>query len=296
MTFLLSEDEALRNLLLGMTVSDQKSTADSLKTVTNKSLTANVATLTTATAHGFAVGDSITVTGVGAPFNGSYVVTVVPTSTTVRYAKTNADITSAVATGTVTNGVLRKVSVYFGQPDQEIREQSYPYLTIDMIDIAEDFARAHRGLVKPDYLPDPTTSPSGTGAYDADENNWFIHYPVPVNIDYQITTYSRQPRHDRQILAQMLSTKIPMRFAVLEPDDGTVRRLDLLDVSKRDVTEQGKRLFMNAFTVRVSSEITSQTYTQVYKTLQVIGTGTSGDFVQGQTQSPFTAVDSWTNS
>ena len=87
-----------------------------------------------------------------------------------------------------------------------------------------------------------------------------------------------------------------MRFAVLEPDDGTVRRLDLLDVSKRDVTEQGKRLFMNAFTVRVSSEITSQTYNQVYKTLQVIGTGTMGGFVQGQTSYPFTAVDSWTNS
>lgn len=295
MTFLLSEDEALRNLLLGMTVSDQKSTSDSLKTVTNKSLTANVATLTTSTAHGFAVGDSITVTGVGAPFNGSYVVTVVPTPTTVRYAKTNVDVTSAVATGTVTNGVLRKVTVYFGQPDQEIREQSYPYITIDMIDIAEDFARAHRGLAKPSYLPDPATDKSGNSVYDEETDSWYIHWPIPVNIDYQITTYSRQPRHDRQILAQMLSTKIPMRFAVLEPDDGTVRRLDLLDVSKRDVTEQGKRLFMNAFTVRVSSEITSQTYTQVYKTLQVIGTGTSGDFVQGQTQSPFTAVDSWIN-
>jgi hypothetical protein len=220
MTFLISEDEALRNLLLGMTVVDQKA---------------------------------------------------------------NNDNTS------------RSVKVYFGQPDQEIREQSYPYITIDMIDIAEDPARAHRGLVKPEYLPNPTSSPSGTGTYSASTNDWYINYPIPVNIDYQVTTYSRQPRHDRQILAQMLSNKIPMRFAVLEPDDGTVRRLDLLDVSKRDVTEQGKRLFMNAFTVRVSSEITSQTYTQVYKTLKIIGTGTAGSFVQGQTSYPFTAVDSWTN-
>lgn len=295
MTFLLSEDEALRNLLLGMTVADQKATADSLKTVTNKSLTSNVATLTTSAAHGFAVGDSITVTGVGAPFNGSFIVTAVPTPTTVRYAKTNTDITSTVATGTVTNGVLRKVSVYFGQPDQEIREQSYPYITIDMIDISEDPARAHRGLTKPSYLPDPATDKSGNSVYDEQTDSWYIHWPIPVNIDYQITTYSRQPRHDRQILGQMLSNKIPMRFAVLEPDDGTVRRLDLLDVSKRDVTEQGKRLFVNAFTVRVSSEISSQTYTQVYKTLQVIGTGTPGEFVQGQTSYPFTAVDSWTN-
>lgn len=294
MTFLISEDEALRNLLLGMTVVDQKATANSLKTVTNKALTGNTATLTTSAAHGFAVGDSITVTGVGAPFNGSFVVTAVPTTTTVRYTKTNTDIASSAATGTVTNGVLRKVSVYFGQPDQEIREQSYPYITIDMIDIAEDPARAHRGLTKPSYLPDPSTNQSGA-AYDEETDNWYIHWPIPVNIDYQITAYSRQPRHDRQILGQMLSNKIPMRFAVLEPDDGTVRRLDLLDVSKRDVTEQGKRLFVNAFTVRVSSEITQQTYNKVYKTLQVIGTGTTGNFVQGQTSSPFTAVNSWTN-
>lgn len=220
MTFLLSEDEALRNLLLGMTVVDQKSTNDN---------------------------------------------------------------------------TTRSVKVYFGQPDQEIREQSYPYVTIDMIDIAEDPARAHRGLAKPSYLPNPTTNPSGDAVYNAELGDWYIPWPIPVNIDYQVTTYSRQPRHDRQILAQMLTNKIPMRFAVLEPDDGTVRRLDLLDVSKRDVTEQGKRLFMNAFTVRVSSEIASQTYTKVYKTLQVIGNGTTGEFVQGQTDTPFDAAYPWTN-
>jgi hypothetical protein len=80
-------------------------------------------------------------------------------------------------------------------------------------------------------------------------------------------------------LAQILYNKIPMRFAILEPDDGnaagigTVRRLDLLDIAKRDVTEQGKRLFVNAFTVRVSSEIAETTYNQVYKALQVNVTG-----------------------
>jgi hypothetical protein len=82
-----------------------------------------------------------------------------------------------------------------------------------------------------------------------------------------------------------------MRFAVLTPDDNTVRRLDLLDVSKRDVTEQGKRLFVNAFTVRVSSEIAPATYDQVYKALQVNVTGTEGEFVQGSTHYPFTAID-----
>jgi hypothetical protein len=110
-----------------------------------------------------------------------------------------------------------------------------------------------------------------------------------VQIDYQITTYSRQPRHDREILAQILYTKIPMRFAVLQPDDGTVRRVDLLDIAKRDITEQGKRLFVNAFTVRVSSEIAPETYQKLYKALTLDITGTTDNPVIGRGQ--FTPID-----
>ena len=210
MTFLISEDEALRNLLKDMVVTDQKSVTE--------------------------------------------------------------------------QGPQRKVQVYFGQPDQEIRSQTYPYITIDMIDIAEAFDRAHRGIVKPSYLQDPTTGPDNVDDYDPTTQDWEIHYPIPVNIDYQITTYARQPRHDRQILAQLLYKKIPLRFAVLEPDDGTVRRLDVLDISKRDITESGKRLFVNAITVRVSSEIAAETYTKLYKALTLDVTGTTDNPVLGRGQ------------
>jgi len=74
------------------------------KTITNKALTANVATLTTGTAHGIKVGAKAVVTGVGAPFDGTYYVTAVPTTTTFRYAKTNANVTSAAVSpvGSVT--------------------------------------------------------------------------------------------------------------------------------------------------------------------------------------------------
>jgi hypothetical protein len=238
MTFLISEDEALRNLLLGMTVTDQKAASE------------------------------------GSP--------------------------------------TRSVKVYFGQPDQEIRSQSYPYIVIDMIDISEDNLRAMRGMVKPIYMDDPETMPAVEEGdeptpYNSETNDWMIHWPIPVNIDYQVTTYSRQPRHDREILSQILYTRIPMRFAVLEPSDGnsqgvgTVRRLDLLDISKRDVTEQGKRLFVNAFTVRVSSEIAETTYNQLYKALQVDVTGvtdeesnTDGSQVIGRSE--LTPIDSFTIS
>jgi N4-gp56 family major capsid protein len=70
--------------------------------VTNKALTSNVATLTTAVAHGLGVGQVVTVSGVDSVFNGTYTITVVGSTTTFSYAKTNADVTSAAATGTVT--------------------------------------------------------------------------------------------------------------------------------------------------------------------------------------------------
>jgi hypothetical protein len=223
MTFLLSEDEALRNLLKDMVVTDQKA-ASTMETT-------------------------------------------------------------------------RKVGVWFGQPDQEIRAQSYPYITIDMVDISEDFSRAMRGKVKPAYITNPTVIGEST-AWDTDEHNWEINYPIPVNIDYQITSYSRQPRHDRQILSQLLFTKVPLRFAVLNTGPntvfGTTRRLDVLDISKRDITEQGKRLFVNAMTVRVSSEIAPETYNNLYKVLQINVTGTTGSQIIDRSQ--FTTIDSYTQS
>jgi N4-gp56 family major capsid protein len=70
--------------------------------VTNKALTSNVATLTTAVAHGLGVGQVVTVSGVDSTFNGTYTITVVGTTTTFSYAKTASDVASAAATGTVT--------------------------------------------------------------------------------------------------------------------------------------------------------------------------------------------------
>lgn len=194
MTFLLGEDKALRELLQGMTVTDQK--ADGLDTP-------------------------------------------------------------------------RSVGVWFGQPDQELRQQSYPYVTIDMIDINRDNSREMRGLVNPDYLrPDNLAG-----------DDFYTDIPIPVNIDYQITTYARHPRHDRQLLAEVLYTKLPLRFGTLEVYTGkvdgdnhpitTMRRLDVIDVAKRDVTEQAKRLFVNAITVRISGEIAQGVFRDIYKVLEL---------------------------
>lgn len=157
-------------------------------------------------------------------------------------------------------GEARPVGVWFGQPDQEIRSQSYPYVTIDMVDMQRDLEREMRGISTAEYLRPET--------FDEDEA-FEIDLPIPVSIDYQITSYARHPRHDRAIMSQLLSIKLPIRFGTLELDDNTVRRLDVLDVSKRDITEQGKRLFINAITVRVSSEIAPTIVRQLQQVLSV---------------------------
>ena len=87
--------------------------------INNKALTSNVATLTTTTAHGLAVGMEITVTGVDATFNGTYTITTVPTSTTFTYAKTATNVTSTAVSpvGTGTSSVTHFIDYNAGTDD-----------------------------------------------------------------------------------------------------------------------------------------------------------------------------------
>jgi hypothetical protein len=85
------------------------------------------------------------------------------------------------------------------------------------------------------------------------------------------------------LVAQLMAEKLPIRAGILELDDGTVRRLDVMDVAKRDITENQKRLFVNAVTVRVSSEVVQGALTEFQKTATVnitapIGANAGGRF------------------
>lgn len=70
------------------------------KTISNKALTSNVATITTSTAHGFGAFQDVVITGVDATFNGTYTIDSVPTPTTFTYSKTASNVTSTAASGT----------------------------------------------------------------------------------------------------------------------------------------------------------------------------------------------------
>ena len=149
----------------------------------------------------------------------------------------------------------RQVKVWFGYPDVELRNQAYPYITIDLIDIAPANDRQWSG-----YIAD--TDRRGTLAPSAG-NLYISKAPVAYDLVYQITTYARHPRHDRSMMYDLLN-KFPAKFGYLSvPNEiGTEysgRSMFLDGFVKRDAIEEesgGRRLLRNVFTVRVVSEMT----------------------------------------
>jgi hypothetical protein len=155
----------------------------------------------------------------------------------------------------------RPVPVFYGQPDKDIRNQTYPYITIDLVGVIEDRERAHRGYVPLTYVPENVATVM---------DNQYVSMPIPLDLYYQVTTWSRQPRHDRQILGAMLNpVRLPYRFGQLWiPEDATWRRMDLMGYSKRDTNEGGKRLFSNVYNLRVSAEVFTDEFVQAYQVTQ----------------------------
>ena len=85
-------------------------TAVNAGSINNKARTTNVATLTTAAAHGLAVGDEVWVEGVDSTFNSStttYTVTAVPTTTTFTYTTATSGTVASTAVSPV--GKVNKV-------------------------------------------------------------------------------------------------------------------------------------------------------------------------------------------
>lgn len=82
------------------------------KTVTVKARTGNVATLTTSSAHGFAVGERVTVSGIDSSFNGTFTITSLPSNTTFTFSNSGSDIVSTVVNGGTVSAKSRVVSSY----------------------------------------------------------------------------------------------------------------------------------------------------------------------------------------
>ena len=113
------------------------------KTTTFRSLTSNVATLTTSATHGLSAGDIVTVAGIDSTFNGEHEVLSVPTTTTFTYAKTATNVANTSTTsGTVVRDTdVLEVDTY----DHEVALNGIVAGNRSMVDTLVDWIRLDPG-------------------------------------------------------------------------------------------------------------------------------------------------------
>ena len=163
----------------------------------------------------------------------------------------------------------RPVKVWFGYPDVEVRAQEFPFITIDLIDVVPASDRQTSGKMSdPDYRG--TVAPEAGITYVFD-------IPVAYDLVYQVTTYARNPRHDRALLYQMFN-KFPSKFGKLGVPNqiGTeigYRSMFVDGFVKRDAVDGetgNRRTLRNVYTVRVISEMTPAVAAQRLASVETI--------------------------
>lgn len=180
------------------------------------------------------------------------------------------DEKSAAANGPTGTIKTRPVKVWFGYPDVEVRAQEFPFVTIDLVDIMPANDRQTQGRLH-DNNDRGTKAPQNSVHYEYD-------MPIAYDLIYQLTTYSRHPRHDRAILFQMWN-KFPSKYGKLLVKnqlgtESAARSMFVDGFAKRDTFEDGesgnRRLLRNVFTVRLVSEMSPTTAAKVYPVVRDI--------------------------
>ena len=106
------------------------------KTVSNKALNSDIATLTTSDAHGFLPGDLVTVSISDAVFDGTQTILTVPTTSTFTYSKVNTNVSSTAASGNASIAVdVLEIDTY----DKEVAFNGSTESTRSMIDTLVDW-------------------------------------------------------------------------------------------------------------------------------------------------------------
>jgi hypothetical protein len=163
----------------------------------------------------------------------------------------------------------RPVKVWFGYPDVEIRSQEFPFVTIDLIDVIPANDRQNSGyLYDSDYRGTITPEAGFTYVYEI---------PVAYDLVYQVTTYARNPRHDRALLYQMFN-KFPSKYGkIAVPNEiGTeigYRSMFVDGFVKRDAVDGetgNRRTLRNVYTVRVVSEMTPEVASKKLATVETV--------------------------
>lgn len=172
----------------------------------------------------------------------------------------------------------RAVNVWFGFPDVEIRAQKFPFIVIELVDIRHATYRQHAGIIY-DTDMQGTVAPVSNYSYSYES-------PLAYDLVYQVSSYSRHPRHDRALMFQLHQKFPSQRGSLAVPDalgDSTsYRHMSLEEFMKLDRAEGengNKRLLRNVYTVRVTSEMTPATASTAIKSIQSVNINSHGAIV-----------------
>lgn len=169
--------------------------------------------------------------------------------------------------------IARPLRVFFRYPDNET-ERTYPFATVELIDIVHAVSRQHSEVTlygstataasnpavpgnELTYVP--STAPDLSG-YANLGPTVFTEEFVPVDLLYQVSTFTRSALHDRQLIGQIMQNLAVFRSTYISVvEDGTLRRLQLLDWITADLLdpEAGyrKRIFRKVYTIQLSAEM-----------------------------------------
>jgi hypothetical protein len=142
----------------------------------------------------------------------------------------------------------RPVPVWFHNPEREERRITYPNIVINFVGERVAHEREHRGHVPVGYrylqsIPLDQTNPP------------MISWPIPMDFDYTVTASARINQHISQISGTLVQGPLHPRFAQVECPGGTVRRLEVLGVTRANSMEADKRLFRQVYRVRIPTEV-----------------------------------------
>jgi hypothetical protein len=142
----------------------------------------------------------------------------------------------------------RPVPVWFHNPEREERRITYPNITINFTGERVAHEREHRGWVQIHYrylqnIPFDDAFPV------------FMENPVPIDLDYTVTASARINQHISQISGSLVQGRLHARFAQVTCPGGTVRRVEVLGVTRANGMESDKRLFRQIYRIRIPTEI-----------------------------------------
>lgn len=158
----------------------------------------------------------------------------------------------------------RRVKVWFGMPSSE-RERTYPFITIDLIDIVFAADRAH-SMEEVVYDWWPSTGATFQEYADiigltvpVDDPYGAARRFQPYDIYYQVATHCRYALQDRHVTSRMLS----LDYAPLSnlgtlhvPADETQRWMDNIGWQRADYSDQEeKTVWRKVYTLKVSAHM-----------------------------------------